>query len=115
MPTIITATKAIEESTLAVDVEFKNEAGNAVAPVTATWTLSDNKGNIINEREDEAISNPSSSETIVLSGDDLEVQSGERDFADRIFTLEWTYNSALGNDLPGKDWVEFQVADSVVV
>jgi len=115
MPTIIKTPRPAEEGTCFIDLAFWDEDGAAKAPKTAKWSLTDNKGNLINNRDEVAISSPSATETVVLSGDDLALQAGEREFADRIFTIEWTYDSALGSDLPDNDKVEFQVDGSVVI
>ena len=114
MPTILSV-KAIEESIFVITAAFTNEEGDAVAPTAATWTLSDKQGTIINSREDVVISSPTATEDIVLSGDDLAFQAGERKTAERVLTVEWTYNSDLGTGLPGKDKCEFKVTDLVVV
>jgi len=113
--TTVPPSEAIEESTFVITAAFTDEEGDAVAPTAATWTLSDKQGTIINSREDVAISDPTAIENIVLSGDDLAFQDGERKTAKRVLTVEWTYDSDLGTGLPGKDKYEFKVTDLVVV
>jgi len=104
-------THAQEESTFVVTVAFEDEDGNAVAPTSANWTLTDEDGTVINNREDVAISSPTSSEDIVLSGDDLAVtETGD---AVRVLTVEALYNSALGTGLPLKAEGRF-VVDNLV-
>ena len=114
MPTKL-STRAVEGSVFAIQASFLDDNGGAVAPIAATYTLSDKLGKIINSLEDVAISSPSTVEVIVLSGDDLAFRAGERKVADRVLTVKWTYNSDLGTNLPGKDKCEFKVIDLVVV
>lgn len=106
MPTEITSKKAVEEGTFIVTAEFKDEDGNAVSPNVMAWSLVDEDGNIVNDKEDVSISSPSSSEDIVLSGDDLALTDGRSEEA-RYVVFEGTYDSTLGNDLPLKDQIKF--------
>lgn len=119
MPTVIKIDDqyAIEESTGKITIAFTDEDDNAVIPSTITWTLTDESGTIINEREDIAVAVPASTINIGLSGDDLAFQSGESgDSVFRIFTIEWTYTSVdLGSDLPGKDSLKFPLVNLVAV
>ena len=69
--------KAPEKGTLKVSLAFTDEDGTAVAPETLTWTLTDDAGNVINEREDESISSPEATEILILTGDDLEITATE--------------------------------------
>jgi hypothetical protein len=105
------STEAIEESTYPVTVSFTDEAGAAVIPTAATWTLSDKNGNVVNSREDVVISSLAASVTIVLSGDDLALSNGRI----RKLTIKATYNSSLGNGLPLKDEVTFLITNLVNV
>jgi hypothetical protein len=100
--------KAIEESTFVVVADFQDEDGNAVAPNSASWSLVDEDGNIVNSREDISINSPSSSENILLSGDDLTLTDGRSEEA-RYVVVEGTYDSTLGNDLPIKDQIKFYI------
>lgn len=89
MPTNID-THATEKSTYIVTAAFTDEDGAAVSPATLTWTLTDSSGSVINSREDVAVSDPGTSEDIVLSGADLGVtETGD---VVRIITFEGTYN-----------------------
>jgi len=65
-----------------------------------TWTLTDEAGtSIINSREDVEITTPSSSESILLQGDDLAVDGNAK--TKRKITFEGTYTSAeFGAGLP---------------
>lgn len=98
-----------EEGTAKVTVSFVDENDDAVAPNagTLTWTLTDRRGRIINEREDVAITS-AASVVVVLSGDDLAI--GEYG-TNRVITFEGLYNSDIGNNLPIKVRGYFSIAD----
>ncbi len=106
-----TAIEAKEKSTIAITASFKDEEGSAVTPKTATWTLTDDSGAVINSRKQVNIGSLSTSVTVVLSGDDLQILSGEASEknATRRFLIEATYDSSLGNDLPLKNSCVFPV------
>lgn len=107
--------EAIEESTLIINAAFKDEDGNAEDVKTLTWTLTDKDGTIINTREQIAVVTPSSTEDIVLSGDDLSIVAGETAAnVERRFLVEATYDSDLGDDLPLKDSCKFYIRNLVV-
>ena len=113
MPTVIETDGnfAVEESTYVITVSFKDEDDNLITPDSATWTLSDTSGNIINNREDIVISALASSVDITLSGDDLAIQTGESgNYHNRIFTVEAIYGG-----LPLKDQLKFPVFNLTVV
>jgi len=111
MPTTITATEAVEESTCVIKCVFTDEDGNAVIPATLTWTLTDISGNIINSRENVSVAVPASTTYITLTGDDLALTAG-RD-QDRILLVEGTYDSAYGTGLNIKDSARFTVKNLV--
>ena len=72
MATVL-GTLAKEESTYTITVSFFDDDDVATTPASATWTLSDLKGNIINSREDVSIGSLGTSVEIKLSGDDLAI------------------------------------------
>jgi len=113
MPTTLT-THAQEKSTFVITAAFTDEADDALTPKTLTWTLTDSDGTVINSKQDEVISSPSSSEDIVLSEDDLQILSATDDGV-RKLTIEGTYDSSYGNDLPLRDSVTFIVDNLVAV
>lgn len=100
---------ANERSTYAVRVSFFDENGAALTPTAVTWTLSDAVGNIVNSREDVAIS-PASAITIVLSGADLAITDAYYETTRKLL-IEATYTSSLGAGLPFKDEITFSIAD----
>jgi len=65
--------EVIEYSTCVMVLQFRNEDGQQILPISANWSLMDRNGNIINEKEDITIDLPSEPETVyvVLSGNDL--------------------------------------------
>ena len=98
----------MDASSKVVTITFKNESGTAVSPVTATWTLTDGDGDVVNNRTDVVISSPTSTEKIALSGDDLLYSDG----AKRYLVVESTYTSSVtGTVLPLTSGVWFRVTD----
>lgn len=105
---------AVEQSVYWITVGFLDEDNNAMAPDTATWTLTDIEGNIINEREDVSITTPGTSEVIELSGDDLAVDGN--DIVQRLVTIEGTYTSVnYGASKPFKFQIQFPVEPIIIV
>jgi hypothetical protein len=105
--------EANEESTYVLSVSFADENGDPVTPNAGlTWSLTDLTGNVINAREDVALT-PATSVTIVLSDADLALP--DRSDPLRVVTLEGTYNSSLGNNLPLKDEARFKIRNLVKV
>lgn len=102
-----------EESTLVITAAYFDEDDNAITPKTGTWTLSDANGNVINERENVAISGLSTSNNIVLSGDDLAITVSTG--FERVFTLKITYDSNYGNDLPLNQEAVFSIENLINV
>ena len=108
---------AIEQSTYIITVSFFDEAEAAEDVKTLVWTLTDTLGNIINSRDQVEVSNPTSEESIVLSGDDLAIFDDEPSASEgkRLFTVEATYDSDLGSDLPLKGEANFTVVDLTAI
>jgi hypothetical protein len=100
-----------EEGSIGFTVSFTDENGDALVPDSLTWTLTDERGAVMNSREDVSMS-VDSSVTIVLSGDDLAIgDNGTR----RVLTLEYVYTSDLGASLPDKHEVAFTITDLIAV
>lgn len=109
MPTTMTnsADQPIEEAAYAVTFSaFVDETGASATPQSATWTLTDRAGNVINSRSAVSVT-PGTSIIVLLSGNDLAIAAG--DDGRRALLLEWIYDSSLGNDLPGKDVCYFTI------
>lgn len=106
------AVEAVEQSTFVVTVSFTDETGAAVTPNAGlTWTLTDRHGTVINSRSAVSIT-PGESVEIVLSGNDLDFDGAD---ALRLLTVQGTYNSDAGNNLPLKEEVEFVVRGLTLV
>ena len=111
MPTTITGTtdNPLEEASFAVSFgPFYDQTTPpaVVTPQSATWTLTDAAGNVVNSRSAVSIT-PASTIVVVLSGNDLSITAG--DDGRRALLLEWVYDSSLGRDLPGKEVVYFTI------
>ena len=100
-----------ERSTIAFTISFFDENDDPVTPTSATWTLTDQDGTVINSRSDVVISSLAEEVTIVLSGADTALTS-DSDVGTRRLLVEAVYNSAtLGNGLPLNDEQGFKVKD----
>jgi len=101
--------RPIEKSSYVFVAAYKDPDEAEVTPATSVWTLTDLSGNVINSRQDVDLSPMATSHNIVLSGDDLAIQSAADD-GRRILTVEATYNSATyGNGLGLNLEVHFQI------
>lgn len=101
---------SIEElSTKAVVVSFSYLSGGVsvdATPKTLTWSLRNLNDEIVNSRENVPILVIGTSITIVLSGEDLNIDgSGEL----RKLVIRGTYDSGLGDDLPFTKEIRFPV------
>lgn len=115
MTTILTV-KAQEKSTYVITAAFKDEDGQDVIPDSATWTLTDEDGTVINSRQAVTISPLAASVNIVLVCDDLAVDTGFSGTAqERIFTVSAIYTSSLGSGLCLKNSCRFYVDNLVAV
>ena len=112
MTTTLT-TMATEKATYVVTVSFTDEAENVVTPNPGlAWTLTDINGTVINNRAAVPIASASTI-YIVLSDDDLSLTTGVG--VRRVVTVEGTYNSTRGTDLPLKQQATFDIEDLVAV
>lgn len=76
-----------EKSTQSFNVIVKDDAGDAVVPTVATYTLTTRDGTIVDEVDGLAIT-PSTLMKVILAGDNLEIldQTNEREY--RLLTIE---------------------------
>lgn len=109
MPTRLT-THAQERSVFGITISFVDDAGAAVTPSAAAWTLTDGAGTIVNNRDAVPISPLSTSATIALADDDLALLTTLRGNA-RYVLIEYTYTSSLGADLTARDQGVFYIDD----
>lgn len=96
--------EAIEGGTYRITVAFLDEDGDAVAPNASTiyWTLTNNKGTVINGRDYEGKAS-ATSVIIELAGSDLDILAGETaEIVRRRLIVQWEYNSDLGNNRKGR-------------
>ena len=115
MATILTV-NAQERSTYVITVAFNDEDGQDVVPTSATWTLTDEDGTVINARQDVVISSLAASVDVVLSGADLAVDTGFAGTAqERTFTVEAVYTSSLGSGLTLTGACKFNVENLIAV
>ena len=107
-------THAVEQSTYPITFSTKDETG---AVVTANnglkWSLTDEYGVVVNDKQDVAITSGSEM-TVVLQGDDLAILRGQ-DTEIRVLTIEGTYDSDLGEDMPIKQQCWFYLDNLVKV
>ena len=89
---------ANEDSTFVVNVVLDDEEGNVITPSSMTWGLFDNEGNVINSRSSVTVNSIGSSTNIVLSGDDLAIESSVLSLTvERILRVNATYNPVDSN------------------
>lgn len=99
---------ATEGSAYPVTVTLTDDAGSALVPDTATWTLTDLGGNVVNARNAVELT-PGSSMTLVLSGDDLDVATGYEN-AERCLIIEGTYTDpTFGSGLDFRQEFRFTI------
>lgn len=106
--------EATEKSTLVVAVSFYDETGSAAIPISAFWRLTNRYGMVVNGRAEVNIQAPTSTEQIVLTGDDLRML-GEMDDGVRLLLVQATYNSDAGDGLALNEEIEFVVRSLVGV
>ena len=109
---IISHPKASDRSSYYVTVEFYDENGAAVAPLSATWTLVDGNYAIVNLREDVVIDGViGTTHSIALSGADLAAGSTRAEQT-RFITVEAVYTSpTTGTSMPLVSSAKFMITD----
>ncbi len=105
MPTILT-TLALEANTYKITAAFTDEDGSAVTPDSGlNWTLTDEFGNVLNSRTAVSLT-PGESVSWALTGADL-ATTGVEDTGIRVVTIDGSYDSDLGDNLPLDQSVQF--------
>lgn len=115
MPITVLKITAIEKSTYGIVISFTDEEDNAITPNAGTclWTLTDEKGTVINTRSNQAIASANPL-TIVLKGNDLLLLASENvNLVRRRLNLYCEFDSDLGTNLPFRDSCEFPLRDLV--
>lgn len=85
-----------ESGSYVVRVDVTDETGATAVPISATWSLYDGDGVVVNNRENVAVSGLSSTFYIPISGDDLAVDGIGILATTRILVVNGTYQSAVG-------------------
>lgn len=98
---------ATDRSTFVVELQFRDSNGSAVAPTSAVWSLRDSKGNIVNARDQVAISSPAATSYVITQGDDNAAAVDRY----RILTVEAQYDSTLGSGLPLNAEFRYRIID----
>ena len=98
---------AVEESTYIIPIAaFYDEDDTAITPNAITWSLHDGYDDVVNSRN-AVVATAATAIDIVLSGADLAVPDAGQPA--RYVTIEYTYDSDAGSDLPGKHQVAFNI------
>jgi len=101
-----------ESSSYPVRVDVTDELGVAATPISATWSLYDGAGAVVNSRENVAVSGLAATFYIAISGDDLAVTGETRLDKTRILVVEGTYQSSIGaGQLPFRHAAKFCIED----
>lgn len=100
-----------EGSAIVMVVYFKDFGGIDFTPLTCVWSLSDSKGVIVNSRDRVSVDVEGVTHNFLVSGDDLlyVVDKGKR-----VFTVEGTYNSMYGTNVPFREEASFSCRNTVV-
>jgi hypothetical protein len=107
MTTFITQ-KVHEGSTAVFSITMTDDAGAAVIPSSATWSLFDKGQNVINSREDVVLT-PGLTMTVVLEEDDLTIGETEVAPFTRYLVAYGEYDSDAGNGLVARDQAKFLI------
>lgn len=97
----------VEEGTFGLECVFHDELGTVTIPSSSiAWTLTDEFGTAINGRDGVMVA-PAGTIDITLFGPDLALPDAEK--RTRLITVETTYTSNLGSDLPLKEQARFSI------
>jgi hypothetical protein len=110
---IVLRAKATESSMYVISASFADPDGTAFTPKTCRWSLTDLGGLVINSRTKVLVPITGSTHSFLLCGADLLFSASPTGGA-RVFTLEGTFDSTYGNDLPFRTECQFEVIDTVV-
>ncbi len=82
---------------------------NEITPLTVTWTLTDQSGNVINERANVPVT-PATTVAFLLTANDLAITGHN---VQRVIMLTWTYDSTQGDGLVGRAQGKFSIEKMV--
>jgi hypothetical protein len=95
--------RVAEKSTPTFQVSFVDESGVAVIPLTATWSLKDVAGTVVNSRSAVSMAPMASTKNITLAVADTTFGASENGpLAERKLIVEYTYTSDMGIGLSDK-------------
>jgi hypothetical protein len=103
-----------EKGTIFFDISFYDEDGAPVIPTAITWTLTDERGAIINSRSAVSVA-LASSITIALSGLDNQLIATWGDTGRHLLTIEAAYTSTHGAGMTLKEEIAFRVKSLIAV
>jgi hypothetical protein len=106
---VLTVTPA-ESGAAKATASFTDEAGDPAVPLTLAWTLSDERGNIINNRRAVTLMPAASVEWMIYGADLATGGYG----TERVLTLSGTYTSTLGANVPLRAQAKFSIEQFVV-
>lgn len=101
-----------EGSTIKLTVDFLDVNGDTFTPKTCEFSLTDKAGTVINDRDHISATVTGTSHDFVLYG--LDTSLDENPSKVRVFTVEGTYDSTDGSDLPFREEARFTVVNTVV-
>ena len=105
---VIQDKRAMENGSAVFSLVFRDEANQPVTPKTMKWTLCDQDGAVVNNREDETGLTLEPTTKLLLYGDDLAIFNDTED-GFRVVIFTGTYDSDLGNDIPLVDQFGFYI------
>ena len=105
---------AVERSTLVVTAAFTDAAAQPVTPDSIAWRLEDDRGNVVNNRQDQVLA-PAESVQIVLTGADLQLNGDTNESELRRLIIDSLYTSSHGAGLSLSDSYEFRVLNTNTV
>ena len=99
---------ATEEGSILIPYTFTNARAAAITPKSATYSITDLAGNVINFQEDLEVSPLTSSVEILLSGDDISISGIKNIYY--LCTFKWIYDLDISNpDIEGTGEVKFLI------
>lgn len=96
------------ESSCQIIFSFTN-----ITPKTLYWSLQTREGTYVNNRRRVAVSSPSDTLTITLSGRDL-VRFSDAEDGFRVVTVEGTYDKDSESDIPFREQMGFFIEKSLI-
>lgn len=102
------ARQVSSRGSIAITAKFYDFDNGPVEPESVSWTLTTEKGAVINDRVDVPVS-PSSEVTIMIYGDDVDIADGKL----RLLTITAIYDSVYAENTPVTEQALITVAEWV--